>query len=858
MPADASLKATCHRTVEKAQNFASFVRRREKLAGVANRAIANSIDAIASEILPLSDTVDRPPTLGLVGGTDAEKAEFVTALLRPESQGGRIVLGQRRAGLGTIASILPAEPDGGVSLTIRFRHDDGSDRDNLADNYPVEVRLLEQLDIAAIIALICHTYLPAAMGGTVNARILATALESAKSELKVNVVPGMTAQDVRWLKSYLTNHLPKSQNLAILSALGYWDWLADNVAHLSESGRRNLLALLWGHEPRLNRLFAHLSDALDRLGSPPRVYCQHDALISSDPSTGWVARHRASIASAATLRQLADDTMTAGNLRLSTRSNAIFEMDRATFAAIAADITLGVEGTRLSSIAPTEIVAFPATNRLSDTTARLALYARAPDVAGIPADIAVQLFLRAKSSYLFDRACARMELTALIARVDPAADDDDLQAATIADWIATTQGEDAHEREKCAPAFAVVVSQDENAPAGSLEKSAHPPSLKPVLGSELAGLRSGGKWLEEWLPGRAFDQVYWLENVIAGGAADDPARFAQRLQSGAQPTGEHARLADRVSNARRAQLERIADAVFEKLAPALTKEARAAQIRRRLAQVYRRLRARTVRFHRSTEPIRLADWQRQTGHLAAVRLSRAAEARTLANLWRALLPPEADLCRVLEETDGRVPSEDPAIAAEEMAKTLLVYWLNHMFAVAQIRRLSREFNLSSRVLQHVVDELAYGAVRLNLTGILAGQIAHSADTRPAARRAEHVAAVAIRLFGSYLEMPAPFDWSGIADNRATEAAMPSLSAQPSDLPAEARPEAIGREIALGSPGTLEAVPRMSEQPHHWPRAFTLLVERNIAASAILAASSEIDRELGEYLAVFVPSPFEVD
>lgn len=849
MVVDTTLKLSCHRTIEQAERVTHWLKRRGEIAGHANRALRDSIEKSTVELHRLAEAAERPPALGLVGGTDSEKSEFITALLRPEGQSGRIILGQRRAGLGAIASILPGEDEGGVSMMVRFRDAPPGGSDNDREAYPIEVRLVSHIDLAAIITLLCHTYLPSSATGTVSAKVVGAALEAAQAELRVNAVPGLSRRDILQLRDFLATQLPRADNLNKLASLGYWHWFADNVAQLSEAGRRSLLALLWGHEPRLNRLFAHLGDALNRLGNPSSVLCQHDALISSDPATGWVARHKASVASAATLQNLANETVTTGNLRLSTGGNTVFEMDRATFAAIASEITLGVEGTRLKRLAPAEIVAFPGIGRLSDTTARLALHARAPQANGMPADIAVRLFTRAKSTYLFQRACQRMDVTSLIVRADPHAEDDDLNAVALADWVDLAQGEGPAARERMETGLAIVASR--------LGSRANPFDGNGAPGGdagsrpELAAIAAGGNWLGEWTPGRGFPQTYWLTDDPAAGAA--PGNVLKLSADGAGGGGEAARIAERITHARRAELEAIADRILTDILPACSPTVKTRQIRLRLSAAHRQLRARLMRYQRTNEPARLADWRRQIANVAASRIVTALQASRLPRLWAGLCPSEDDLATVLgaalsRQAAGETTSAARSVSAREAATTVMAHWMATMYAAAHSQRLSRDVRISQAVLEHVVDELTLGAHRLALADILAREFARIGESgRPASSLAARYAATATRLIGAYLEAPAPFAWTDAGENEADR--------QQSLI--EARPDAGPGSTAVATM-VRPVERRTSESANRWPSAFIELVERNIATADALAANSEIDRELGEHLSVFAANPFEVE
>lgn len=881
MIADPTLKASCVRTSGQVNRLSEWLVRNAELAGMANCAIRQAVSASSLELKRLAEAAERSPALGLIGGTDTEKSEFVTALLRPDGKAGRIGLGQRKAGLGAISSILPGEEDGGAAMIVRF-HDAGTTPPPGAnDFYPIGVSLLSQTDLAAIFCLAYFTHVPAALHRGLAAHEMNIARAAAQDEMSVHAVPGLSATDIGALRLEISSQLPGIEALQELSALGYWEWLGDHVSHMRESARRRMLALLWHNEPQLTGLFNRLCDGVNALGNSYRIFCPHEAVISSDPSTGWVARHRSSIASAATLRELAIEPSAASRIRVSAGGSSVIEIERAMLSAIATELTIGVDETRLSRLAPAEIVAFPGVGQLNDTTARLLMLAGKDKPGEVPLDVAVDLFARTKSTFLFERACSRHEITALVVRVDPKSHDDDIHAATIADWVDVAQGDGPNTRERMETGLSVIasplVSATKPSPLDSGSSGTVAGDSVPGMG-QLDAISADSDWHKEWTPGRRFERTHLIDG--SGSDHTDAATPTVLMLSGSRLGEPHrSAVADRVAPGGAGVLEAVADQVFEEISAACTPTVKARQIRQQLDATQKAIRARLVRYHQSNDPARFMDWRKQIANVASTRLEACRSAGRIGKLLEVLSPAESQLILVVSNLtqdlawQGTPQSSQPSRSGgrqrfdyarptpDQSARAIIGYWLNTMFEAARCRRTCRKVGIAQPVLQHIVDELAFGAVRLDLSGelthLLAAIDVHGQHSGDASLR---YAAVAKRLIGTYLERPAPFNWNGIGEHAAPTGAdaMTSRGRANTDYSAvsaaDTRPSTFSNIVpSFGKDLSVTFSPAQK-----WPGAFLALVERNISAAGAVAARSEIDRELGEQLSAFTLSPFEVD
>ncbi len=906
---------TCRQTGEQAGRLLGWLEH-DRAYSLQHRGLRDEIDGAIGRLAEIRHAVDLPPSVGVIGAQGAGKTELIAALASLRQQALVAEFSGGQIDLNVIDGVLPTA-DGaghpGIGLVLRFSAVEGP---VAPKGLPVRLGLLSQTDLVRIIARSYHTHFPAAHRQPPMAARIAEAFGLAERALIAQSVVGLSARDIVDLRDHLHGFYPESATLRALAAGGYWDQLGELAAHLPDLERRRLLALLWNEEPGLSRLFGRLCDGLERLGHAPEVFAPIDALATKERGTGWVVSHPRSIVAAATLQALGAEPGQGGDekLRIAGRYGQIAEVERSVIAGLAAELPLRLASPQLAALKPAQILEFPSPPALVDFDPDDG--GAEPESVGAAMADRTALFAYTKASYLLERACQRHDITSLVVCVDPlSAHDDDISPA-IAEWIETAQGSEPHQRERLQTGLFIVgtkldlLSRDVGpgtggqAGAASVREAAQ--RWGDQLGAKLADdIGADQEWPLEWSPGRAFRNIYLSQRPPNRDGQDGTA-----TQSGTKGPGAMLALTPVLAPVTTAADGLDANTVLKApnlarhvenpgltwfgataatdggighllsgLTPAVQASAKHRQLNTHLVDLRRRLRSRLLRLHLSNDPSQIAEWRRQLAIVAQGRLNRVAQADRMHVLQLGLGVTETEL-RVLyfgarhtgAATTGSLSASrgrplDPT-TCERLAVATVEYWLQAIRQVARSARFCRSVGLSQPVLQHIIDEITIGAMRLGIATHLAETFYRAAQAPTQQPLAEpYFATAAARIIGCYVErlalpgqnLPqhagqisggagkhylAPVPANGGSSDRTGESGQLGGSLAVSGT---ARALSLTSGLAGLDPGTRD-----------WAGAYASLVEANIAAAAHLTGGADRDRELGELLAGFLASPLEVE
>jgi hypothetical protein len=558
------------------------------------------------------------------------------------------------------------------------------------------------------------------------------------------------------------------------------------------------------------------------------------------------------------------------------------------------------------------------------------------------------LFAHTKATYLLERACQRHDITSLLVCIDPAtAHDDDLSPA-VAEWIETTQGYEPHQRERLQTGLFVVGTK-----LDQLNRSTDPTAQSDAetsvreaaqrwgdqLGTKLScDIGADQEWPLEWTPGRAFHNIYlvrrpagsverearahvqpatMLPGTITAGAvvelAQSPLRGADLDTVLKAP--QLARHIDNSGRTRSGVSETTDGGVGHLLAglvSAVQASAKHRQLNTHLVDLRRRLRSRLLRLHLSNDPSQIAEWRRQLAIVAQGRLHRVVLADRMHVLQLGLGVAAHELSVLYfgalhaNHSANFSPMVGPravgrsmdAATCERLAMATVEYWLQAIRQVGRSTRFCRSVNVSQPVLQHIIDEISIGAMRLGLATHLAETFQRAAQAPTQAPLSEaYFAMAAARVIGCYVEQ---LSLPVAADRRLSEGS--NSQAHSGTSFATIPPSGMGHASPLnsGSNGTLSgglpvvaarrdagsfsgsfsgreagvrepsanapagngamagSVAANAVGKNTWADAYASLVDANIAAAAHLTGSADRDRELGELLVGFLASPLEVE
>jgi hypothetical protein len=955
---------TCRQTGEHASRLIGWLEQDQAYA-LQHRGLRDEIDGAVGRLADIRHAVDLPPSIGIVGAPGAGKTELVVGLASLRQQGLVAEFSGGQIDLNVIDAVLPPAGHQGIGLVLRFT---GIDGPVPPKGLPVRVLLLSQTDVVRILARGYHTYFPAAHRVPPTAARIAQAFGIAERALIAQSVVGLSARDILDLRDHLHGFYPESMTLRTLAAAGYWEQLGELAAHLPDVERRRLLALLWNEDPGLSRLFGRLCDGLERLGHAHDVFAPIEALAIRERGTGWVVPHPRTIVAAETLQTLGQGIDE--KLRVAGRYGQIVEVERSVLAGLAAELPMRLAAPQLAALKPAQILEFPSPPPLVDFDASELGQQKLAKIAA--------LFAHIKAIYLLERACQRHDITCLVVCVNPLAADTDDIAPAIAEWIETTQGSEPHLRERLHTGLFVVGTKlDQLGLSGGQPsrgfQATDDSTLRDAaqrwgdrLGAKLAtDLGADQEWPLEWTPGRAFHNIYLFQRPTEGGgmATDSMATDKTASDGGGSITPSRHMLSsirlDAEAVLKSPQLARhienpvavwsaatvAPDGGIGHLLAGLTPTAQPAskhrQLNSQLVDLRRRLRSRLLRLHLSNDASQIGEWRRQLAIVAQGRLQRVAQSDRMHLLRQGLGTSEAELAVLYfgvlpggprsaavaggtagdqgaaGSNAGRRPLRLDAAQCERLAVVTVEYWLQSIRQVARSTRFCRSVGLTQPILQHIVDEISLGALRLGVAAHLT-ETFHRAAHAPTERALgePYFAAVAARVIGRYIERLTlrgedgrregagiSRSWQGfeqvggrLAETAQNRGLLTPVAAGPGRTGATvdaSQARAWGavvvrdnsqrdnsqrdnsQEARTAPTGGAEAGNAMSnvtlnvtsnsvvnaavrDQTLAWAHAYALLVEANIAAAAHMTGGADRDRELGELLAGFLASPLEVD
>jgi hypothetical protein len=607
--------------------------------------------------------------------------------------------------MGMLRAILPG--DAGSSAIVRFS---GNDPAATPRGQPIRVGLLSLIDLAIIFTSVAYT-LTLCDDQLPTARSVEALFDDLSDHLSPQAQPGLSERDVQGLRDALMARWPEHPRLGALSAAKFWEHFQDVAPHLADQHRRQALACLWGNHTEATALFQRLCEGLDKLAHGLEAYCGPDALVGKDTASGWMTRHPRSILDGATV--LALEGGSGHPVSVVNRFGQTIELDRAVIAALMAELPLHLTGTRLSELAPADVLDFPVVMPISDR--HLPSIQRLPsrDAQRGEANIRAQIiahYLHMKAIYLFERACLNHEVTSLVVIADPSRDDD-THSDAIANWVASAQGGDAHARERVRRGLFVAVAEHLVEPTntfppldaagnatGQLDQGdfgAVQRLLRDVIGA-------GQDWPTMWTPNRPISEIVVFPAHLptppnrSGGVSmptraplmrsDDRATLdvaSQQLQRASSQERISAQTARRsglvVANSAQSSLSELAsqrqalpqlpdtgvrtvldlNQLIKALGIASDERQKHQQLSQRLRNIRRAIRHTLIRYHASNDPPALAHWRRGTATVVQDRLQLLTERGRLGHLQRALLPSEADLITAMTAATHRQPETSP-------------------------------------------------------------------------------------------------------------------------------------------------------------------------------------------------------
>ncbi len=484
------LEQHCRQVVDSAASAVQWLRAISTRLGKPTEQAENELRAIGVRAAKLGQISARPLNVGVFGSNMSGKSFLAAALARRGATPLRIVLGNER--VDYFARINPLRTPKSSSCITRFSL---HQPEFAVDGLPVYLRLLSQSDVVRIIA---NSYLedvdPQAAAHATPERL--SAIHDRLRAQKHEPQDGMSAEDVTGTQAYLQRYFSAHK---VISSLGpdYWQAAIELAPRLPVQGRAVLFSVLWGETPQLTVLCVRLLQALDALGNAEQAFCPMDAL---DIQTN-------SITDANTMMQGLEDE-TAAKVVVGIADGRRVEMTRPMVTALAAELHLALEEQAFGFLNNADLLDFPGAPARSRFTEPDSLFADPTNRA--------RHFRRGKAAYLFQLYVANQEISALLLCMEDTPPTARTLPNMVLDWIDTMQGGSPEDRRDMPCALFVALTKFDQDLKEELRQKEDDPEhwanrLQTVFDDFLC---RENRWADRWLPGRPFNNVFWLRNPV--------------------------------------------------------------------------------------------------------------------------------------------------------------------------------------------------------------------------------------------------------------------------------------------------------------------------------------------------------
>jgi hypothetical protein len=470
----------------------------------------------------LGRTAARPFSVGFFGLSQAGKSYLISALaagangeLETELEGERLNFiahvnppghGKEATGLVTRFTRLPtAAPQG----------------------YPLELSLFSEVDLVKVLGNAFFNDFDRELVELNTAPgYLRRHLAALESRRRPSPTGGVSEDDVVELAEYFASRFPRTTEG--LKA-DYWPTAIALAPRLEPPERAALFAVLWGEIPDLTATYLMLREALASTGFAETLYCPVAALVTRDEAGLWTQAH--SIMNVDILERLGRDREDVIQVLPVHRGEPGLPvpLPRSLLAALTAELKFVLaDPPKQALLESVDLLDFPgyrgrlAVGKLAEVRKQL---------KDDQVDPVAQLVLRGKVAYLFERYTDDQEMNVLIlcAPSHKQSDVKDL-GPVLETWVSSTQGAEPAVRARRRPGLVWAVTMFDF-------------RLNPVPGETEDLMRKGWEgmmklallerfgaygWLQEWSPGRPFDNLFLVRKPRMATAVIDTRDGVER------------------------------------------------------------------------------------------------------------------------------------------------------------------------------------------------------------------------------------------------------------------------------------------------------------------------------------------
>ncbi len=667
---------------------------------------------------------DRQMCAGVFGPSQAGKSYLISALARGED--GALLARFGDEVHDFLNKINPEGEQESTGLVTRFTMRRPA---SLPAGHPVQVRLLTETDLVKIIA---NSYYADCIHTEERPEAEIT---SRLDDLESRAGQGASHIDLdalEDLQDYLQKEFSAHTFVKDTHEI-YWKRALRLGPRLDLEGRVGLYALIWDEVEELTELLRRLLLALEKLHFATEAFCPLSALI---PKTN-------SIIDVATLDGL-DDVDQTQTLSITTARGSTATLTRAEITALTAELTIVMEKQPDAYFNHTDLLDFPgyrSREEYSNIRAKLEKEKK----------IRIQMFLRGKVAYLFQRYSAERELTSLLLCIEPRQREVTGLSRVIRDWIYATHGKTPQERaNRRVSLFFILTKADmifvdtPGDQAVRWDNRINTSLLQPF----------GRDWTEDWDGHHAFNNLFLLRNPnvrtslftytpnnIEISLNETIRDLVDRLGEGfAKSTlaARHFRNRDRVWNALLTPNDGGIGHIRECLNPLCDPRIKHDQIRQTLQETCLRLRNRLAAFHRTDDK----DEERRQKTALLNRFLSALESRQNREEAQGLLLRECtvtdrDILGMYEELDRAFRMDErlerPHDEETSLAEQVKSRWDSRLRDLAGDPSMNALFGLDTEVFSFLAEELSTGADRLRLCDSMIADFRRVASYRNTSR-----------------------------------------------------------------------------------------------------------------------------
>jgi hypothetical protein len=446
----------------------------------------------------LKRAAERKMCVGIFGISQAGKSYLVSALARKE---GRPLMANFDG--QTVDFLDKINPEGGgesTGLVTRFTVDRP---ETLPPGFPIEVRLLSELDVVKILI---NSYANDVYHADEederdhNRDNILGQVTALRDKLAEQPLGQVSEEDIYDLEDYCNGRLLANPRIKALRRIGFWDQVADMAPRLQPDDRRRLFAIIWDDMAVYTGIYSRLQSALVSLGSEDTAYCSMDGLFTGAGDS--LERHGNSIIAVGTLAAFDRGGAEAADpVAVRTQGGREVNLKRSELTALIAELRIVMEEQPDDFFDYTDLLDFPGARTRTPLPKTMVTE---------DAGNASELLLRGKVAYLFDRYNAEQELTSLLLCAGPENNEVEGIDELLFSWISATHGETPEVRTgKQTSLFTVLTKFDGVFGESAGKKNPFPTRMDTSL---LEPYCKRHDWPKSWDDAGAFKGCYAVRN----------------------------------------------------------------------------------------------------------------------------------------------------------------------------------------------------------------------------------------------------------------------------------------------------------------------------------------------------------